>query len=596
MAIPMAALAPLDIAPLGKCQLDPPAQLSVLQLAASPEAPLTDNQSLTHAHARPPPPNCNNPLATPAANSSASSASSLASIPIVDLGNHHHATVTTGPAPSPATTAATSSAGSTSSSGSSSGAVPRKRKPTAAAASPPPTLPCSGAGAASTTDKAWTPAQDAKLRAAVTAEGPRNWRLISVAYFGGAFSDTQCLNRWYKVLRPGLVKGKWTEEEDEVIVQCMATGVTKWSDIAARIPGRLGKQCRERWMNHLDPSLKKGGWTPEEDARLFAAQRVYGNAWTKIAAALPGRSENAVKNRWNSADLRRRRAKGQAPAPAPAPVARPQQPASLPIVTATATPLPPTALSMPPPPPPQQRQQQQQAPAPMVVAAPAPTPVKRPHQEQEPEPAPTPLSREQQQQRRRRSTLLHDHGADMESISSISSASAVSMEEEGSESESEAEAEAEAEEGPADVQRSQLPPRHRGLQHHHTQHASAAAAAAPAVPAPAMALSGLAGLALAASALCDVSPAPAKPAPPQLPSQRMRDVISLLFSAMRGETDSTRRALLQDALDAASQEKSPMVLFIESCNMAVESDRLFLLDAILSATHRGVFGPCTFRL
>ena len=50
-----------------------------------------------------------------------------------------------------------------------------------------------------------------------------------------------------QVLRPGLVKGPWTKEEDDIICTCMATGVTKWSEIAVQIPGRIGKQCRERW-------------------------------------------------------------------------------------------------------------------------------------------------------------------------------------------------------------------------------------------------------------------------------------------------------------------------------------------------------------
>jgi len=94
-------------------------------------------------------------------------------------------------------------------------------------------------------DKAWTPAEDEKLRAAVKAEGPRNWRVIAEKHLGGAWSDTQALNRWFKVLRPGLVKGPWAKEEDEIIIQCMATGITKWSDIAERVPGRLGKQVRD---------------------------------------------------------------------------------------------------------------------------------------------------------------------------------------------------------------------------------------------------------------------------------------------------------------------------------------------------------------
>jgi hypothetical protein len=54
-----------------------------------------------------------------------------------------------------------------------------------------------------------------------------------------------------QVLRPGLVKGPWTKEEDDKIVECIRQGIVKWSEIAARIPGRIGKQCRERWCVYL---------------------------------------------------------------------------------------------------------------------------------------------------------------------------------------------------------------------------------------------------------------------------------------------------------------------------------------------------------
>ncbi len=154
----------------------------------------------------------------------------------------------------------------------------------------------------------WTKEEDQKLRAAVAAVGPQNWKMIATDYLGDQRSDVQCLHRWQKVLQPGLVKGPWTKEEDQIIIDCIEAGITKWSEIAERIPGRIGKQCRERWFNHLDPSLKKGGWTDEEDAILVEAQGKWGNSWTKIAKLLPGRSENAVKNRWNSATRRRQKA------------------------------------------------------------------------------------------------------------------------------------------------------------------------------------------------------------------------------------------------------------------------------------------------
>jgi hypothetical protein len=104
----------------------------------------------------------------------------------------------------------------------------------------------------------WTKTEDAQLCAAVKAVGPKNWRRISSEFLMGRRSDVQCLHRWQKVLRPGLVKGPWTTTEDAVIIQSISEGLTKWSEIAERIPGRIGKQCRERWFNHLDPRIKKG--------------------------------------------------------------------------------------------------------------------------------------------------------------------------------------------------------------------------------------------------------------------------------------------------------------------------------------------------
>ena len=118
----------------------------------------------------------------------------------------------------------------------------------------------------------WTKEEDEMLRAAVAAIGPRNWKRISQEFLKDSRSDVQCLHRWQKVLRPGLVKGPWTREEDDTIVHSIQSGVTKWSEIAAQIPGRIGKQCRERWFNHLDPTIKKGAWTEQEDGVLIVSR------------------------------------------------------------------------------------------------------------------------------------------------------------------------------------------------------------------------------------------------------------------------------------------------------------------------------------
>ncbi|GBG27598.1 Transcription factor MYB3R-4 [Hondaea fermentalgiana] len=154
----------------------------------------------------------------------------------------------------------------------------------------------------------WGPEEDNILRQTVAEMGAKNWKKISQVAFGGRRTDVQCLHRWQKVLKPGLVKGSWTKEEDAVVMRMVekyGLGNIKWSVIANQLPGRLGKQCRERWFNHLDPSLKKEPWSAEEDRILMEAQSTLGNRWCQIASLIPGRSENAVKNRWNSAMRRK---------------------------------------------------------------------------------------------------------------------------------------------------------------------------------------------------------------------------------------------------------------------------------------------------
>ncbi|KAL4315386.1 hypothetical protein HN51_069546 [Arachis hypogaea] len=103
----------------------------------------------------------------------------------------------------------------------------------------------------------------------------------------------------------------WTQEEDDILREQVGIhGTENWGIIASKFKDKTTRQCRRRWFTYLNSDFKKGGWSPEEDMLLCEAQKLFGNRWTEISKVVPGRTDNAVKNRFST--LRKKRAKYEA--------------------------------------------------------------------------------------------------------------------------------------------------------------------------------------------------------------------------------------------------------------------------------------------
>ncbi|KAI7848297.1 Homeodomain-like protein [Circinella umbellata] len=159
----------------------------------------------------------------------------------------------------------------------------------------------------SSTYTRWSVEEDELLRQAVALHGPHKWSLI--ASHVPNRTPMQCSTRWLGALNPNIHKGRWTEHEDAVLKYSFLefSGIPDgeggfqpipWNKIAERIPNRTGIQCQARWTEALDPSVRKGKWSDDEDILLRAGVDKFGRCWIRIAETVPGRTQRQCRTRW----------------------------------------------------------------------------------------------------------------------------------------------------------------------------------------------------------------------------------------------------------------------------------------------------------
>lgn len=163
----------------------------------------------------------------------------------------------------------------------------------------------------------WSPEEDARLlqlvRQCSGPDGHVNWPRVT-----NAIDDrtaAQCIHRYYKALDPSIRRGRWTPDEDEMLRLGVSLHGHDWYLVCRWVPHRTDMQCRERWMNVLHPALKQEKFTAEEDALLLQAVEEAGGpgAWAAIQAThFPTRTDNQLRRRYNqlsSGKKSKRRAK-----------------------------------------------------------------------------------------------------------------------------------------------------------------------------------------------------------------------------------------------------------------------------------------------
>ena len=145
--------------------------------------------------------------------------------------------------------------------------------------------------------KKWTREEDELLIRLAEKYNEKHWKEISKKF--AKKNSLQCFSR-YKRIRPGIVKGSWKKEEDHAIVELVNKYGKSWSKISKILGTRNGKQIRDRFINVLDPEIKKGKFTEDEDKKLIMLFNQYGSKWATISKYYPNRTADMIKNRFHS--------------------------------------------------------------------------------------------------------------------------------------------------------------------------------------------------------------------------------------------------------------------------------------------------------
>uniref|UniRef100_A0A915PMD7 Uncharacterized protein n=1 Tax=Setaria digitata TaxID=48799 RepID=A0A915PMD7_9BILA len=151
--------------------------------------------------------------------------------------------------------------------------------------------------------RSWTKEEDAQLMTlahCMQVNGKMNWEKI--AHYMEERSRQQCTIRYRRALDTDIKFGRWDAGED-VLLTCAVSrfGTKDWIKVASCVPGRSDSQCRDRWVNVLDKSIKAEPWSVDEDEKLLEGVRIFGKGeWSRISTMLPGRSASHCKSRFRS--------------------------------------------------------------------------------------------------------------------------------------------------------------------------------------------------------------------------------------------------------------------------------------------------------